>query len=158
MSVVGYDDIEFASMLSPTLTSIRQPRVPRWERPPPNCSSPRPSTAAPPRRHPFRAGVVERQSTTPLEVESLQPTRRLIGTQHALIPAPASSPGSTIVDGHCHAWLRWPYQPPVPDEACPGAIEQLLYEMDTNDVAQAMVVCAAIGANEDNLDYVASAH
>ena len=22
----------------------------------------------------------------------------------------------TLMDGHCHAWPRWPYQPPVPDD------------------------------------------
>jgi predicted TIM-barrel fold metal-dependent hydrolase len=70
---------------------------------------------------------------------------------------PPSPLDAAILDGHCHAWLRWPYPPPVPDEAHRGTIEQLLYEMDTNGVAQAMVVCAAIGANEDNLDYVTSA-
>jgi predicted TIM-barrel fold metal-dependent hydrolase len=73
------------------------------------------------------------------------------------VPAPPSLLASPILDGHCHAWLRWPYPPPVPDEAQRGTIDQLLYEMDANGVAQAMVVCAAIGANGDNLDYVASA-
>jgi predicted TIM-barrel fold metal-dependent hydrolase len=74
-----------------------------------------------------------------------------------LIPEPPSLLGSAILDGHCHAWVRWPYPPPAPDEAHRGTIDQLLYEMDANGIAQAMVVCAAIGANADNLDYVASA-
>jgi len=65
--------------------------------------------------------------------------------------------GPAILDSHCHAWRRWPYQPPVPDEESRGTIEQLLYEMDGNGVSQALVVCAAIDLNPDNLAYVASA-
>ena len=64
-------------------------------------------------------------------------------------PAPAPQ-GAAILDSHSHAWRLWPYPPAVPDEDARGAIEQLLYEMDANGVAQALVVCAAIGANPDN--------
>ena len=35
-----------------------------------------------------------------------------------------------IIDSHTHAWPRWPYQPPVPDDESRGKIEQLLHEMD----------------------------
>jgi L-fuconolactonase len=59
-----------------------------------------------------------------------------------------------IFDCHCHAWARWPYQPPVPDERARATVEQLIFEMDVNGVAQALVVCAAIDNNADNLDYV----
>jgi len=63
----------------------------------------------------------------------------------------------TFADSHCHAWRRWPYPPLVPDEDRRGTIEQLLYEMDTNGVEQALVVCASIEGNPDNIEYVASA-
>jgi L-fuconolactonase len=62
-----------------------------------------------------------------------------------------------ILDSHCHAWRRWPYSPLVPDEDGRGTIDQLLYEMDTNGVEQALVVCAAIENNVDNIEYVAFA-
>ena len=75
----------------------------------------------------------------------------------AVTPNGSSSLGSAIIDGHCHAWRRWPYPPLVPDEDGRGTIDQLLYEMDTNGVAQAFVVCAAIDANAENTEYVASA-
>jgi predicted TIM-barrel fold metal-dependent hydrolase len=60
-----------------------------------------------------------------------------------------------IIDSHCHAWLRWPYQPPVPDPDSRGRIEQLLFEMDQNGVDRAVVVCARIDHNPDNNDYIA---
>jgi predicted TIM-barrel fold metal-dependent hydrolase len=70
-----------------------------------------------------------------------------------------------IVDTHCHAWRRWPYDRAVPDPDSRGSIESLLYEMDHNGVEHAAVVCARIGggaggdgyANEDNNEYVLSA-
>ncbi len=62
-----------------------------------------------------------------------------------------------ILDGHCHAWPRWPYQPPVPDPESRGAVEQLLWEMDQNGVSQAVLICAGITDNADNNDYVAAA-
>lgn len=58
-----------------------------------------------------------------------------------------------IVDGHCHVWETWPYQPPVPDPHGRGRVEQLLYEMDTNGVDHAVVICAGIGENSANADY-----
>jgi L-fuconolactonase len=64
---------------------------------------------------------------------------------------------SRIVDSHCHAWRRWPYAPLVPDEDSRGTIDQLIYEMDVNGVGQAVVVCAGIDNNDDNVDYVAFA-
>jgi predicted TIM-barrel fold metal-dependent hydrolase len=45
----------------------------------------------------------------------------------------------------------------VPDKGSRGSIEQLLYEMDTHGVEQALVVCAAIGENPDNAEYVSLA-
>lgn len=62
-----------------------------------------------------------------------------------------------ILDSHCHAWRRWPYPPLVPDEQTRGSIAQLLFEMDTNQVKEALVVCAAISGNPDNIEYVAFA-
>lgn len=59
-----------------------------------------------------------------------------------------------IVDAHCHAWARWPYQPPVPDPESRARAEQLLFEMDRNGVGRAVVICAAIGGNPDNNAYV----
>ena len=58
-----------------------------------------------------------------------------------------------IIDSHCHAWLRWPYQPPVPDGESRGVVEQLLFEMDRNGVDRAVLVCARIDHNPDNNDY-----
>ena len=63
----------------------------------------------------------------------------------------------TIIDSHCHAWRSWPYSPLVPDEDSRGTIDQLIYEMDANGVSQALVVCAAIENNPDNVDYVSFA-
>jgi L-fuconolactonase len=60
-----------------------------------------------------------------------------------------------IIDSHCHAWPRWPYQPPVPDDTDRGRIEQLLFEMDQHGVGQAVVVCAQIERNADNNEYIA---
>ncbi len=60
-----------------------------------------------------------------------------------------------IVDSHCHAWRRWPYQPPVPDPASRALAENLLWEMDRHGVERACVVCARIDDNPDNNDYVA---
>lgn len=72
---------------------------------------------------------------------------------------------SRIIDAHCHAWRRWPYDTSVPDPNTRGSIEALLYEMDTHGVDHATVVCARIGggagapgfANPDNNDYVTEA-
>ena len=60
-----------------------------------------------------------------------------------------------IIDSHTHAWPRWPYQPPVPDDESHGTIEQLLNEMDLHSVDQAVLVCARIDRNPDNNDYIA---
>jgi L-fuconolactonase len=60
-----------------------------------------------------------------------------------------------IIDSHCHAWPRWPYQPPVPDDESRGRVEQLLHEMDLHGVDQAVVICARIDRNPDNNDYIA---
>lgn len=60
-----------------------------------------------------------------------------------------------IIDSHCHAWERWPYQPPIPDDEHRGKIEQLLNEMDLNGVDRAAVVCAGIDRNPENNTYIA---
>ena len=82
MSVVGYDDVEFAAMLSPTLTSIRQPKYELGKAAAELLIA---ETVDPLHRHGdilFEPELVERQSTTAaLEVEPLQPTRRLTGLQ-----------------------------------------------------------------------------
>ena len=62
-----------------------------------------------------------------------------------------------IIDSHCHAWLIWPYEPPVPDGESRGRIEQLLYEMAVNAVDQALIVCAEIDQNPENNHYIAEA-
>lgn len=62
-----------------------------------------------------------------------------------------------IIDSHCHAWSRWPYQPPVPDDEHRAKIEQLINEMDLNGVDQAFVVCAQIDRNPENNAYVGEA-
>lgn len=61
-----------------------------------------------------------------------------------------------IIDSHCHAWPRWPYQPPVPDDASRGMVEQLLFEMARNGVDRAVLICARIDRNADNNDYGAA--
>ncbi|WP_028035788.1 amidohydrolase [Chelativorans sp. J32] len=58
-----------------------------------------------------------------------------------------------IIDGHCHIWESWPYEPPVPDPATRARVEQLLFEMDRNGVDRAVIICAAIGDNPHNTDY-----
>ncbi len=63
----------------------------------------------------------------------------------------------TLLDSHTHAWAHWPYAPSVPDPSSRGNVEQLLFELDTHSVEQALVVCAAIDHNPHNLDYVAAA-
>ncbi len=65
-----------------------------------------------------------------------------------------SSPSGEILDAHCHAWRHWPYPPPVPDALGRGTLGQLVYEMDLNGVSEAVIVCAGIEANPDNLGYV----
>jgi len=60
-----------------------------------------------------------------------------------------------IIDSHSHAWPRWPYQPPVPDDESHGRVEQLLFEMDQNGVDQAVIICAQIQRNPDNNEYIA---
>lgn len=62
-----------------------------------------------------------------------------------------------IIDSHCHAWARWPYDPPVPDPDSRGRAEQLLWEMEQNGVSKAVVICAGLRDNADNNDYVAAA-
>ena len=61
-----------------------------------------------------------------------------------------------IIDCHTHAWDRWPYEPAVPDPETRGAIEQLLFEMDRNDVDKAIIICARIDHNPHNNDYIAT--
>ena len=60
-----------------------------------------------------------------------------------------------MIDSHCHAWTLWPYQPPVPDDASRGTVDQLLWEMDRSGVDQACLVAANIERNPDNNAYVA---
>lgn len=70
----------------------------------------------------------------------------------------AESPDDAeMLDSHTHAWRRWPYAPLVPDEDSRGTIGQLLYQLDLHGTTQAVVACAAITNNADNLDYVTSA-
>lgn len=64
---------------------------------------------------------------------------------------------TAIVDGHTHAWPRWPYPPAVPDPRTRGSAEQLLFEMDWSGVETALVISACIGDNDDNNAYVAAA-
>src|SRR5438874_2741085 len=60
-----------------------------------------------------------------------------------------------IIDSHTHAWPRWPYQPPVPDDEHRGNIEQLIHEMDLHGVDQAVMICAQIDRNPENNAYIA---
>ena len=73
-----------------------------------------------------------------------------------LFPANSGTVCHMIIDSHCHAWERWPYQPPVPDDQSRARIEQLLNEMDLNGVDQAVVICAQIERNPRNNDYIAA--
>ena len=61
-----------------------------------------------------------------------------------------------IIDSHTHAWSRWPYQPPVPDDEHRARVEQLLHEMDLNGVDQAVLICAQIERNLENNAYIAA--
>ncbi|MCR6670756.1 amidohydrolase [Devosia ginsengisoli] len=58
-----------------------------------------------------------------------------------------------IIDGHCHVWENWPYQPAVPDPTSRARAEQLLFEMDSAGVEQAIIICASLAANPRNADY-----
>jgi predicted TIM-barrel fold metal-dependent hydrolase len=60
-----------------------------------------------------------------------------------------------IIDAHCHAWPRWPYEPPVPDDEWRGRIEQLLFEMEQCGVQRAVIICAPINRNPENNEYIA---
>lgn len=74
-----------------------------------------------------------------------------------------------ILDSHCHCWPVWPFEPieamvvypnsrgvtEVPDPLNKGTVEQLIFEMDMNDVDQAVVVCVQLQHNLDNNDHVA---
>jgi L-fuconolactonase len=60
-----------------------------------------------------------------------------------------------IIDSHCHAWLKWPYEPRVPDSDSRARVEQLLFVMDQNGVDYAAIVCARIDHNPDNNEYIA---
>ncbi|MBI1774262.1 MAG: amidohydrolase [Proteobacteria bacterium] len=58
-----------------------------------------------------------------------------------------------ILDAHCHAWERWPYQPEVPDPDSRGRAENLLWEMDGAGVTRAVIICASIAGNPENNRY-----
>ena len=62
-----------------------------------------------------------------------------------------------ITDAHCHVWEKWPYTPAVPDPTSRASIEQLLFEMDSNGVDNAVIICARIGDNPRNVDYAVDA-
>ena len=75
-----------------------------------------------------------------------------------MAPSPTAEDGRVAAfDAHAHVWPRWPYQPPVPDDATRGSVEHLLFEMDQNGVGRALVVAAGIDRNPDNNEYVAAA-
>lgn len=59
-----------------------------------------------------------------------------------------------ILDSHCHAWEKWPYETRVPDPTSRAVADQLIFEMDNNGVDRALVVCANIDRNPDNNRYV----
>ena len=68
-----------------------------------------------------------------------------------------------IFDAHTHLWQRWP-DPGFPDPGTRGSVTALLYEMDTNEVERALVICARAGreagpgyTNDDNNEVVADA-
>jgi predicted TIM-barrel fold metal-dependent hydrolase len=62
-----------------------------------------------------------------------------------------------ILDAHTHVWPRWPYEPPVPDDASRGSYENLLFQLDAAGVDRALLVNARITRSEDNNDYGARA-
>lgn len=62
-----------------------------------------------------------------------------------------------IIDGHCHAWERWPYDPPVPDPISRGRVDRLEWEMRQHCVARAILISAGIRDNPRNSDYTLSA-
>src|SRR5437867_2571339 len=138
---------------------------------------PKHQAAPPPRRDRLRRGGARRRAPVRPQGQRLPPPiaplrravrsrRRRRRPDHPPPPRPprrdpprrarAAAPGRPmIVDSHCHAWRRWPYQPPVPDPESRAVVEQLLWEMDRNGVDRAAVVCARIDHNPENNDYVA---
>ena len=63
--------------------------------------------------------------------------------------AGGAGPREVLVDAHCHVWRTWPYEGPVPDPRTRGAVEQLIFEMDANDVSHAALVCASLPRNRN---------
>ncbi|WP_309084606.1 amidohydrolase family protein [Chelativorans sp.] len=60
-----------------------------------------------------------------------------------------------MVDGHVHAWHRWPW-PGASSPESQGRAEQLVKEMDQAGIARAVVICARLNGNDDNNAYVAA--
>ena len=56
-----------------------------------------------------------------------------------------------IVDAHCHAWARWPYDATHPDPQR-GSIANLLYTMDAHAIDRAVVVAAGLGVEDPRTD------
>ena len=49
------------------------------------------------------------------------------------------------LDCHCHAWRRWPYLPPVPDEDSRATVEQLIYVEELERAHAPYVGCNFVG-------------
>ena len=117
ISVVGYDDVDFAEMLSPALTSIRHPKYELGRAAAELLIA---ETVDPLHRHGDirfepeldRASVDDGTC----EAEPVQPPGRLRAARTADVTTQLGDEAGAIVDSHCHAWRRWPYPPLVPDE------------------------------------------
>lgn len=57
-------------------------------------------------------------------------------------------------DSHVHAWRRWPYAHDVADPFTRAGIQTLLEQLDANDVARALIVCADIEYPENDQNHL----
>ena len=136
VSVVGYDDVDFAEMLSPALTSIRQPKYELGRAAAELLIA---ETVDPLHRHGdirFEPELIARQSTT---------ARAKLNRYSPGAPESPSAPGvaSQRGDGAGPASIATvtpggggPTRRPVPDEDSRGTVEQLVYEMEAHGVAR----------------------
>jgi L-fuconolactonase len=71
--------------------------------------------------------------------------------------SPANPARATpIIDAHAHVFNRWPFSPEAPSADARGQVERLIHEMDENQVAQALVICALGPRSSDNNHYAAA--
>ena len=136
-------------MISPALTSIR---LPKYELGRAAAELLIAETDDPDHSHRpilFEPELIERQSTTArARLNQYSPQRRLAscGPMQWRFSTATATPRRTLALSAAGS-----------GRGAAGQLEQLIFEMDANGIGQALVVCASINENPDNLDYVADA-